>query len=249
MNQDLLSSFGENLTVVVIGATGGLGKAFVQHFIDHAKVETIYAFSRSAAAHPHPKVISAALDLTFEDSIQSASEIIEKNQSLDIVIVAAGLLHNESVSPEKSLKDLNANQIAEVFLINTIGPTLIAKHFIPKLRKKQKTVFACLSARVGSISDNRLGGWYAYRSSKAALNMMLKNAAIETARKNKQACVIGLHPGTVDTELSKPYQSNVSDDKLFTPEFSSECLLKVIDGVTSENSGSVFAWDGVVVPE
>lgn len=249
MTNDLLSSFGENLSVAVIGASGGIGRALINYFAEHEKIETIYAMSRSAQGHTHDKVVSQLLDSTNEESIQAAVDSIPKDTKLDIVIVTTGLLHSDTIAPEKSLRNLNADQMAEVFLVNTIGPSLIAKHFIPRLSRGQKSVFACLSARVGSISDNRLGGWYAYRSSKAALNMILKNAAIETARRNKQACVIGLHPGTVDTGLSKPFQKNVSEDKLFTPQYSAECLLKVIDDVTSENSGRVFAWDGSVVPE
>jgi NAD(P)-dependent dehydrogenase (short-subunit alcohol dehydrogenase family) len=109
-------------------------------------------------------------------------------------------------------------------------------------------VFAAISARVGSISDNRLGGWYSYRASKAALNMLLKTAAIELGRTRKELVVLGLHPGTVDTGLSKPFQSNVSEGKLFTPEQSARYLLEVIDGVTPEHSGSVLAWDAQTVP-
>ena len=212
MNKERLSSFGDNLSVVVIGSTGGLGNSFVNHFIQHPKVKTIYAFSRNGTKVQSDKVISGSIDLAVEDSIEEASCIVGEGRNIDIVIVATGLLHSGSISPEKSMRDLNANQLAAIFLVNTIGPTLVAKHFIPKLCRHRKSLFACLSARVGSISDNRLGGWYAYRSSKAALNMMLKNVAIETARSNKLACVVGLHPGTVDTNLSKPYQNNVSED-------------------------------------
>ena len=124
----------------------------------------------------------------------------------------------------------------------------MAKHFIPLLRKQQKSVLAALSARVGSISDNNLGGWYSYRASKSALNMLLKTTSIEVARRNKTASVIGLHPGTVDTGLSKPFQANVKPEKLFTPEFAAECILKNIDKATAETSGSVFAWDGSPIP-
>ena len=109
---------------------------------------------------------------------------------------------------------------------------------------KNPSVFSFLSARVGSISDNKLGGWHAYRASKASLNMLIKNFAIELARTNKLAKVIGLHPGTVDTELSKPFQKNVPDNKLFTPQFSADAMINVVDGLKEDDSGSVFAFDG-----
>ena len=121
---------------------------------------------------------------------------------------------------------------------------MTAKYFVPLLRRDEKAVFAALSARVGSISDNRLGGWYAYRASKAALNMVLKTTAIEIGRRFKNQIIVGLHPGTVDTPLSKPFQANVPADKLFTPEFSAERLLTVIDGLTAADSGNLFDWAG-----
>ena len=135
-----------------------------------------------------------------------------------------------------------------LFQINTIGPALVAKYFLPKLNRNSRSVFAVLSARVGSIADNRLGGWYAYRASKAALNMIIKNASIEIARKNKQAIVVCLHPGTVDSLLSKPFQSNVPDGKLFSPEFSAGKLLSVVDNLSPDQSGGIVGWDGEPIP-
>jgi len=134
------------------------------------------------------------------------------------------------------------------FRINTIGPALVAKHFLPLLSKDRKAVFAALSARVGSISDNRLGGWHAYRASKAALNMMIRTLSIELARQKPKALCVGLHPGTVDTDLSKPFQARVAKDKLFSPAHSARCLLTVLDGLGPEENGGVFAWDGGRVP-
>ena len=135
-----------------------------------------------------------------------------------------------------------------VFRINAIGPALIAKHFLPLLAHNRKSVFAALSARVGSIEDNRLGGWYAYRASKAALNMMIRTLSVELARLNPSALCVGLHPGTVDTSLSKPYQGSVSDGGLFSVEQSASHLLKVLNGLQPEHSGRVFAWDGKPIP-
>ena len=123
-----------------------------------------------------------------------------------MVLVATGILHDEVFMPEKSLKDLSAEKFIHLFLVNSVLPAIIAKHFIPRLNQKKRSVFAALSARVGSISDNKMGGWYSYRASKSALNMIIKNVAIETARKNEQAIIVGLHPGTVDSNLSRPFQ-------------------------------------------
>jgi len=242
----LLSSFGNGLRVAVVGASGGIGRALVEHLSAQDNVEHVYAFSRSDVSFETSKVICGAIDLLDESSIEAAANSIEGK--IDIVIVATGLLHDGDMQPEKSLRDLDMEQFQEVFAVNTFGPALIAKHFTPLLPRDRRSVFAALSARVGSISDNGLGGWYAYRASKSALNMLLKNTAIEVARKNKEAAIIGLHPGTVDTDLSEPFQSKVASGKLFTPDYSAECLLNVINQTSSERSGKVFAWDGFEIP-
>ena len=164
-------------------------------------------------------------------------------------MVTTGVLHlGADIQPEKSLRDLSADKFHAIFAANTIFPALAAKHFLPLLHRDKRSVFAALSARVGSISDNRLGGWYAYRASKAALNMIIKNAAIEIERRHKQAIVVGLHPGTVDSDLSKPFQSNVQQNKLFTPAFSAASLLDVVDRLTLDDSGKCFAWNGQEIP-
>ena len=138
--------------------------------------------------------------------------------------------------------------MAQVLAVNTIGPALIAKYFLPLMARDDKAVMAHLSARVGSISDNRMGGWTSYRAAKAAQKMVVKNAAIETARRDKQKIIIGLHPGTVDSRLSAPFQGNVAQDKLFSPAQSAGYLLNVIDAVTPAQSGKVLAWDGAEIP-
>lgn len=153
-----------------------------------------------------------------------------------------------SFGPEKTWRDLSAQNMAEIYAANTIAPALIAKHFLPLLPREGRSVFAVLSARVGSISDNRLGGWYSYRASKAALNQIIKTTSIELARTRPEAICLGLHPGTVDTELSKPFQANVKDGKLFTPQISANHLLNVIGNASTNQSGTVLAWDGTQVP-
>lgn len=245
----MLNNFSNNnLNIAVIGASGGIGRAFVQHLQNLDNIESIYAFSRSAQSFTSPKVTTGFLDFENEDSIQDAAALSSQNAPLDIIIIATGLLHSEHIKPEKSLRDINPDSFAKVITANTIGPALVAKHFLKHIHKNQRSVFAALSARVGSISDNRLGGWYAYRASKSALNMVLKNAAIETARRYKNAAIIGLHPGTVDTDLSQPFQNNVKQGHLFTPDYSAEKLLKIINDVSAEDTGQTFAWDGTRIP-
>lgn len=166
-----------------------------------------------------------------------------------MILVATGLLHDPAIMPERALRDLDGDRLARSFRVNAIGPALVAKHFAPLLPREGRSVFAALSARVGSIGDNRIGGWYGYRASKAALNMLMKTAAIEIRRTRPQAICVTLHPGTVDTKLSKPFQRGVADDRLFTAEKSARHLLDVLDRVEPADSGKCFAWDGQeVVP-
>ena len=153
-------------------------------------------------------------------------------------------MQGEGIAPEKTMRAMSHDGFTQSFMSNTIGPAMSAQALLPLLRRDQKSVFTALSARVGSISDNRLGGWYAYRAAKAALNMVIKTLAIEYGRRFPEAIIAGLHPGTVDTALSKPFQSNVPEGKLFTPEFCAQRLIEVIDGLVPEDSGGLFAWDG-----
>lgn len=242
---DLLSHFDYDLRVVVIGASGGIGNAFVQHLAKESRVKKIYALSRSQAHFEHEHVNTGTIDISNEDTIAHAAEICAAEGPLDMILVASGILHdNTGVKPEKALRDLSSENFAKVFALNTTGPALIAKYFLPYIFKDRKSIFAAISARVGSITDNQLGGWYAYRASKAALNMILRTTAIEMKRKYKQAIIAGLHPGTVNTGLSKPFQGNIPEGKLFSPEYSAQCLLDVINGLTPEDSGYMFAWNG-----
>ncbi|MBL4804302.1 MAG: SDR family NAD(P)-dependent oxidoreductase [Alphaproteobacteria bacterium] len=236
--------FEKPIRAVVIGASGGIGKAFVTSLAEHESVNSVYACSRSGVRFENSKIVSLNADITDEESLKKAATKIEKDGEVNLVIVATGTLHENSVQPEKSFKDMSLANFNHLFLVNSAGPALAAKHFLPLIPRDQKSVFAMLSARVGSISDNRLGGWYAYRASKAALNMIIKNLAIEVARKNKQAVVAGLHPGTVDTDLSKPFQANVPEGKLFTPEYSARMMLNVLSGLSPEDSGKIFDYAG-----
>lgn len=240
-----LTSFRDDMRAAVIGASGGVGRAIVTRLASCPSVTSVHAFSRSAMNWSADNVTTGNIDLADEQSINAAAAIASRDGELDLVIVATGILWiDDSVRPEKTMKELDPATLATVFSVNTIGPALVAKHFLPTLRKRSKTTFAALSARVGSIGDNRLGGWYAYRASKSALNMLLKTLSIEHARLWPDSVVAGLHPGTVDTSLSRPFTGRTPQDKLFSADQSAGYLLDVIDGLKPADSGGVFAWDG-----
>lgn len=241
----ILNSFDRPLQVVVVGAGGAIGSAMVDLLADCQSVESILACARQPLPHASQKVTAKPIDVLDEGSIASALAGVER---IDLAIVSIGRLHNQDgMQPEKSWRALEKEQLLESFAINAIGPTLVAKHVLPLLPRQGKSVFAALSARVGSISDNRLGGWYGYRASKAALNQLIQTLSIELARQRRESICIGLHPGTVDSGLSRPFQGNVPEGKLFTPQFSAERLLKVIDSVTTSRSGELIAWDGTTI--
>jgi NAD(P)-dependent dehydrogenase (short-subunit alcohol dehydrogenase family) len=185
------------------------------------------------------------LDVSDEETIlEAAKQLEEHEEPVSLIINVAGVLHGPGFAPEKKLAQVSPEALRRVFEVNAFGPLLVAKHFHRLLRHDHRSVFASLSARVGSISDNRLGGWYAYRASKAAQNMFTKTLSIELGRVAPNAVVIGLHPGTVDTRLSEPFQNGVPEHKLFTPEYSVERLLAVIGAVTSDDTGKVFDFRG-----
>lgn len=236
----------------VIGATGGLGSAFVEALLADASIECVHACARTPVTHTDARLHWHRLDLLDADSIASAANAIAASGPLDMVLIATGVLSGEQQSaegsvqlqPEKSFSQLTAAQMETMFRLNTIGPALVLQHFMPLLRRDRRAVAAALSARVGSISDNRLGGWHSYRASKAALNMLIKGAAIEQRRTNPHAIVVGLHPGTVATGLSAPFRKNVAADQLFTPDVAAQHLLRVVEQLTYEDSGRCFGWDG-----
>jgi NAD(P)-dependent dehydrogenase (short-subunit alcohol dehydrogenase family) len=247
---DGLETFGGELNIAVFGATGGIGKALTHGLSINPNTQSIYAISRSPDENSSPKVTTLQVDINNESDIMSAANAVKSSVSeLHMVLVATGILHaGDDIKPEKSWRALDRDSMEAVFRVNVIGPSLIAKHFLPLLAQNRKTVFAALSARVGSIEDNRLGGWYAYRASKAALNMVIRTLSVELARLNPSALCVGLHPGTVDTSLSKPYQGSVSSGGLFSVEKSASHLLNVLNGLQPEHSGRVFAWDGKPIP-
>ncbi|MDP1026424.1 SDR family NAD(P)-dependent oxidoreductase [Sphingomonas sp. KR1UV-12] len=224
------------MSAVVIGASGGIGAALVCALAEEDVAARSFARSFAGADH---------LDLEREETIAAAAASL--TGAPDLVVVATGLLHHDGLVPEKSMAALDAAWMARQYAVNAIGPALVAKHFLPRMPKTGRAVFAVLSARVGSIGDNRLGGWYGYRAAKAALNQLIRTLAIEDKRRNDRGIVVGLHPGTVDTDLSKPFSGNVRADQLFAPDRAAVQLLDVIDGLKAPDSGKLFAWDGAEI--
>ncbi|MEP3276044.1 MAG: SDR family NAD(P)-dependent oxidoreductase [Stappiaceae bacterium] len=228
-----MDSLKDGYRAVVAGATGGIGAAFVQLLQSDARCGEVIGLSRSS---------SPAIDFTDENTLAAAAEIVGRNHGvIDLLIDATGWLHDEEYRPEKSLASVNAEQLARSFVNNASGPILLLKHFSRLFPDDDRCIFATLSARVGSIGDNALGGWYGYRASKAALNMLVRTAAIELRRTRPNNVCLALHPGTVETGLSAPFTRNRN---LFTPESSAKKMLSVIDTVGPENSGTFLAYDG-----
>lgn len=230
--------------VIVFGASGAIGQAFVSHYAGMSDVECVHACSRSPIHFQHSSVVSHPSALTDEPSILALSETFSAH-TFDRLIIATGLLHDSMLMPEKSISDIEEASFMKIFWVNVLLPSLILKHFLPKM--KSTSVCAVLSARVGSISDNRLGGWYAYRASKAALNMMVKSLSIDWQRMHPHVSIVGLHPGTVNSALSKPFQSRLKSGQLFTPEVSVAHMYKVLESITIRQTGRCFAYDGTEI--
>ena len=243
----LLSSLERPARALVIGASGGIGSAATS-LLAQDGFETVHAFSRSGRNPEGSGIQGGTIDLENEASIAAAAARIAQGAPLRLILVATGLLHDADLQPEKTYRALDPEHLARSFRINAIGPGLVAKHLFPLMPKDGKSIFAVLSARVGSIEDNRLGGWYGYRASKAALNQLVRTLAIELGRGKPEAVCVALHPGTVDTALSHPFQAGVETDKLFTPPYAAERLLSVANTLTAAQSGQLIAWDGQRIP-
>ena len=215
------------MKAVVIGAGGGIGAALADAIEEEG-----------GSVH---RLTRADVELTDETSIAAAAARVG---APELVIVATGLLHESEGGrgPEKAIRDLDPDWLMRQYAVNAIGPALVAKHFLPVMPRQGRSVLAVLSARVGSISDNRLGGWYGYRASKAALNQLVRTLAIEDRRRNDRGIVVALHPGTVETKLSAPFRQSGRD--LFSPGRAAVQLLDVIDGLKPQDSGKLFGWDG-----
>lgn len=255
----MLSSLPAGSNVLIHGASRGIGLEFARQLLADSQVDRVFAACRSpktaialaslAAREPRLRVL--ALDAAEEDSIRAASAAVAATAPrLHLIVNCAGLLHDAAtgIAPEKRLTDVRQDALATSFAVNAFGPLLVARHFEGLLAHNERAVFASISARVGSIGDNRLGGWYAYRGAKAAQNMLTKTLSIEWARSRRNVICVALHPGTTDTDLSRPFQANVAPEKLFSSERTVRQLLAVIDALQPQDTGRFLGWDGVGIP-
>lgn len=231
-----LPSLPQGYHAVIIGASGAIGQAL------HSQIQQDPRCGLVLGLHRHSQ---PAIDFNDEASIIRAGKTLQAQAPFHLIINAAGLLHTASAMPEKRLSQLNYHQLEATFRANTFGPALLLAHFSSLLPRNSRSLFAMLSARVGSIGDNRLGGWYSYRASKAALNMLVRTAAIELARTHPQAVITSLHPGTVTSALSAPF----GGDRLGQPPaVAAGALLRVLDQLTVQDTGNFYAYDGKPVP-
>ncbi len=235
---------------MVVGVSGGIGRALAEALAARGTHARVWGLSRS---RPHDWPEDEAhgwlpVDLLDEASLARAAARLAKDGVVTTVLVATGVLATEGAAPEKTYRALDAAALAVLFAVNATGPALVAKHLLPLTPRDRRSVFAALSARVGSIGDNRLGGWYAYRASKAALNMLMRTLAVEHRQTRPQGVLVVLHPGTVETALSRPFVSRASTRTVFRPAFAAAALLQVLDGLQPEDTGGFFAWDGQPVP-
>jgi len=218
---------------VIFGSSGGIGNALIDALTSNGSFAHLLGFSRRT---------TPSIDLMNEASLERAARFAAGIGELRLVIDATGFLHDDRQGPEKSWRQIDAGNLARSFALNAIGPALIMKHVLPLLPRSGKAVFATLSARVGSIGDNHLGGWYSYRASKAALNQLVRTSAVELARQSPEAICVALHPGTVATSLSAPFSA--TGLKVHTPSEAAHHLLGVVDALTAESNGGFFDWRG-----
>ncbi len=243
---------------LIIGASQGIGLGFAENLLQDSRIKKIYATYRQretageliALQNQHPdKLTCLSMDITQESQIVEVIQHIKAEvNKLHLVINCVGILHDDTLQPEKSLRQINSENLLRYFQVNSIGSILLAKHLLPLFRHHEPSVFASISAKLASIGDNQLGGWYGYRASKTALNMFMRTAAIEYGRSSPKTLLVTLHPGTTDTNLSRPFQTNVTKDKLFSVERTVKQLLQVISQLEESDSGQFFSWDGSRLP-
>ncbi|MEE4106306.1 SDR family NAD(P)-dependent oxidoreductase [Pseudomonas viridiflava] len=248
----LIPELNSDANVLICGASRGIGLALCAALLARDDVAQVWAVARQAststglaklAEQYGQRLKRVDCDARNEQALEAlVSETLEGCEHLHLVISALGILHQDGAKPEKGLAQLTLASMQASFATNTFAPILLLKHLLPLLRKQPAT-FAALSARVGSIGDNRLGGWYSYRASKTALNQLLHTASIELKRLNQASTVLAIHPGTTDTELSQPFQANVPEGQLFEPAFSAERIIEVVGAHGPADSGSFWDWD------
>ncbi len=232
---------------IVVGANGGIGRALLAALVRDKAYDQVIAMARNAQ-EPDQGALWIEADILDESSLKQAADRIRTLGQPVRIILATGALHGQGLVPEKSMRALDPEGLARSFAINAIGPALVAKHLLPLTPRDTPSLFAALSARVGSIGDNHLGGWYGYRASKAALNMLVHTLAIEHRRTRPLGLCVVLHPGTVNTDLSQPFQSALPDGQVMTPAQSAQALLSVMDGLTLADNGGFIDWNGVNIP-
>ncbi|MEL6495500.1 MAG: SDR family NAD(P)-dependent oxidoreductase [Cyanobacteria bacterium J06623_7] len=248
----------QSANALIVGASQGIGLGFVRSYLQQNNIQRIFATYRDANTASElfelqkshgDRLKCLQVDITSEAQIAAATEEMQTEvKQLHLAIYCVGVLHDAKIAPEKSLRQINAENLIYSFQVNSVGAVLLAKHLMPLFRKTDASIFASISAKVGSIGDNRLGGWYGYRASKAALNMFLKTTAIEYSRRCPKTVVVALHPGTTDTRLSQPFQKNVPEGKLFPVEKTVGLLSQVINDLEQKDSGEFFSWDGTLLP-
>lgn len=231
-----LGTFQTRGVAVVFGASGGIGDALYKALLASDRFDHVVALSRGS---------SPSIDLLDEASLERATAFAASKGEIRLVIDATGFLHDEGQGPEKSWRQMDAAKLAHAFAINAIGPALIMKHVLPLLPRTGKSVFATLSARVASIEDNRLGGWYGYRASKTALNQLVRTAAVELKRRSADAICVALHPGTVATALSAPFSKDGLE--IQSAQASAARLLEVIDQLSPAQTGGFFDHLGATI--
>ena len=231
--------------IIIAGSSGSIGGEFTKQYTDDPNVEKVVTLSRNVNNLNHEKIQSIKIDYSNEATFKNLDEISQLD-SISKIIIATGILHTDQIKPEKSIDSIAAEDMKQVFQVNVFGPILLVKKLIPLIKKSKGVKIVFLTARVGSISDNVLGGWHSYRSSKSALNMMIKNLAIELKRLNKEHVVIGIHPGTVKSHLSEPFLRHVKHD-IFNPKESVDLMTQVISKVSQIDSGKCFDFSGKVI--
>lgn len=241
-----------NSAALIVGANGGLGKALVSALLKRPDISAVHGISRGAKPQELEKAIWHSLDAADESAVKELVDDLKQHHQFKLIVVCAGVLHGPNhgvdLRPEKRLEDLNPAALMSYFKTNTVLPAIWLKLGIQLLKGQEPAHLVVFSARVGSIEDNRLGGWYGYRASKSALNMLVKTAQVEYARRASNVTLVSYHPGTVDTALSKPFQANVAKDKLFTADFSAAQLLSFLPELSAQDAPHYIDWQGKTIP-
>lgn len=232
-------------SALVVGGNGAIGSAVIANLLEYANIQKLYVIARKPIKNNDPRVILLQGSIEQDGFLPSLAEQIDFK--LDLVFIATGILNGQSYRPEKKYTQMTASGLQEVFGINTFAPMLVLASLDKVLNFTHLRV-GIISAKVGSISDNRLGGWYGYRASKSALNMLIKSLAIEWSRYKSDIAILALHPGTVDSPLSQPFQANIPSAQLKQPSESAQYLLSIIDNSHPSDSGKLFTWSGEVLP-